>query len=104
MMESPETSMPSRLTRALASNRSTVSTNFADARACRPFSLTISRINCIHGSRGRCGQMAIGVPFTPNPSMELMYLRPAVKADATASFSGLLRALASLTSSGRLAP
>ena len=103
MIESPETSMPSRLTSARASNRSTVSTNFAEARACRPFSLTISSENCIR-CPGRRGQRGIGAPFGPYPSMQLMYLRPAVKAEATASFSGLCRALASLTSSGRLAP
>src|SRR5690606_4843295 len=41
MIESPETVCPSRVTQAAASCASTVSTNFAEARACRPFSLTM---------------------------------------------------------------
>ena len=67
MIESPETSMPSRLTSARASKRSTVSTNFAEARACSPFSLTISSENCIAVPAAACGQRGIGVSVRAEP-------------------------------------
>ncbi len=44
MIESPDTRNPSRLTSARASCRSTTSTNFAEARACSPFSFTIFKV------------------------------------------------------------
>ena len=55
MIEVPPTVSPPRVTRTSASKRSTVCTNFAEARACRPFLLTISRTRT-RALRGGCGR------------------------------------------------
>src|SRR6056297_6784 len=46
MMLSPEAVIPSLRTSAVASKPSTTSTNFADARACKPFSFMMFNARC----------------------------------------------------------
>jgi hypothetical protein len=74
MMLSPEAlTSPSRDTVHVASKPSTTSTSLAEARACRPFSLTISgapRHACVVVSSGSC-------PPRPGADILSMYLRPA---------------------------
>ena len=91
IMLSPSEDSPSLRTIAPASKRSTVSTNLAEARACRPFSLMMFNVCCNYSPSEDSGRQSI-------------YLRPALIAFAIASGTVFLRHLESFTNKGKLAP
>ena len=76
MIEVPPTVSPQRVTRTSASKRSTVCTNLAEARACRPFWLMIGLVLVTHGRLAVEFRAALEHVVGPQSQIETVTIGP----------------------------